>query len=173
MYYQEAAQYWIKATAHSPYYAKNGLETSPSHGRWLHFDTDEQSNVAAALLNSSLFYAYFVAFGDCFHVTDALVSAFQVPDEAWRDTNLIDNGRLLMRALQEGATRKTITSRQGDTVARIEYDEYYASACKGIIDSIDQRLAICFGLNPEEADAISAFDLKFRVGSESEELTDD
>lgn len=93
VYYQEAAQYWIKATSHLPFYAKNGVETSPSHGRWLHFDTAQAATVAAAVLNSSLFYAYFIAFGDCFHVTDTLVAAFPVPDEAWRDKQLISAGK--------------------------------------------------------------------------------
>lgn len=169
VYYQEAAQYWIKATSHLPFYAKNGVEMSPSHGRWLNFDTAQGATVAAAVLNSSLFYAYFIAFGDCFHVTDTLVVAFPVPDEAWRDKQLISAGKLLMQALKKGAVRKSITSRQSGRVDRIEYDEYYAGSCKDIIDSIDQRLAVYFGFVADEADAISAFDLQFRVNGESEE----
>ena len=173
VYYQEAAQYWIKATSHLPFYAKNDVETSPSHGRWLYFDTAQGSVVAAAVLNSSLFYAYFVAFGDCFHVTDALVSAFPVPDQAWCDKQLIAAGKLLMQALKRGAARKVITSRQAGRIDRIEYDEYFVSSCKDIIDAIDDRLATCFGFTPEEVDAISAFDLQFRVSGEDEALTDD
>jgi hypothetical protein len=172
VYYQESAQYWIKAASHLPFYAKNGLVTSPSHGRWLHFTTEQNATVAAALLNSSLFYAYFVAFGDCFHVTDTLVSVFAVPDQTWHDEQLIANGKLLMLALKRGATRKTIMSRQGTNIDQIEYDEYNAGACKRIIDAIDQRVAHCFGFSQQEADAVSTFDLKFRMGGESSLVND-
>ena len=172
VYYQEAAQYWIKATSHLPFYAKNGVEMAPSHGRCLHFDTAQGSVVAAAVLNSSLFYAYFVAFGDCFHVTDTLVSSFPVPDEAWHDEHLIVAGQQLMQALKKGAIRKTINSRQAGRVDQIEYDEYFAGSCINIIDSIDQRLAACFGFALDEVDAITSFDLQFRVSGDRSDVAD-
>lgn len=77
-----------------------------------------------------------------------------------------------MQALKEGAGRKTINSRQSGRVDQIEYDEYYVGSCKDIIDSIDQRLAACFGFVADEVDAISAFDLQFRVNGESEGAAD-
>ncbi len=173
VYYQEAAQYWVKATSHLPYYAKNGEEAAPSHGRWLYFDTAGHAAVASAILNSSLFYAWFVTFGDCFHVTDTLVSAFPVPESAWADRELVALNAQLMKQLKRGAARKVIVSRQGRRVDRIEYDEYYSGGCKELIDSIDQRLAVHFSFTQAEIDAICAFDLKFRVGAEAEEIADD
>ncbi|MEM5364830.1 DNA methyltransferase [Paraburkholderia azotifigens] len=168
-FYQEAAQYWIKATSHLPFYAKNGEETAQSHGRWLFFESAKDAAVATAILNSSLFYSYFVAFGDCFHVTDLLVSRFPVPESAWNDDDLVSLNRQLMSQLKTGASRKVISSRQGDRVDRIEYDEYYSNTCKDLIDSIDERLGKHFDLSPSEVDAICAFDLKFRVGMSLED----
>ena len=167
VYYQEAAQYWIKATSHLPYYAKNGHETAPSHGRCLYFDTSEKAAVVAAALNSSLFYAYFVAFGDCFHVTDSLVSAFPLPRSAWMDQRLATLSRRLMQKLVQHAARKTITSRQTNGYDIIEYDEYFVSKCKDVIDEIDVCLAGHLGCTEEQTDAIGSFDLKFRVGEDS------
>ena len=66
-----------------------------------------------------------------------------------------------------------ITSRQAGRVDRIEYDEYCVSSYKGIIETIDDRLAAHFGFTPVEVDAISAFDLQFRVSGDAGELTDD
>jgi hypothetical protein len=164
VYYQEASQYWIKATSHIPFYAKNGVEGDPSHGRWLYFETPELADVVTAVLNSSLFYAYFVAFGDCFHVTDALVSGFRVPESALGDKQLEFLAQQLMQELQSGAVRKKIESRQGGAIDEIAYDEYSASAYKSTIDQIDERLAAHCGLTLVELDAVCAFDLKFRVG---------
>ena len=167
VYYQEAAQYWVKATSHVPFYAKNGQPGDPSHGRWLYFETPQLAAVGTAILNSSLFYAYFVAFGDCFHVTDGLVSAFRVPDAALTDTELAGLSAKLMQELKSGAVRKTISSKQGGVVDQIEYAEYTASSSKDTIDLIDQRLAQHFGLSNAELEAVCAFDQKFRIGSGS------
>lgn len=165
VYYQESAQYWVKATSHVPFYAKNGQQSDPSHGRWLYFEMPQLAAVVTAILNSSLFYAYFVAFGDCFHVTDGLVSAFRVPDAALNDEELVRLSNRLMLELQNGAVRKTISSRQGGVVDQIEYAEYSASGCKDTIDLIDQTLARHFGFSNAELEAICAFDQKFRIGS--------
>ena len=107
------------------------------------------------------------------HVTDTLVSAFPVPDEAWLDEDLIESSGQLMQKLKGDATRKTITSRQAKRVDIIEYDEYNAGACKGIIDAIDRRLGFLLDLTPLEIDAITTIDLKFRAGSEIAGLTSD
>ncbi len=165
VYYQESAQYWVKATSHVPFYSKNGQQSDPSHGRWLYFEMPHLAAVVTAILNSSLFYAYFVAFGDCFHVTDGLVSTFRVPDAALNDEELVRLSNRLMLELQNGAVRKTISSRQGGVVDQIEYAEYSASGSKDTIDLIDQTLARHFGFSNAELEAICAFDQKFRVGS--------
>ncbi|MCA1597617.1 MAG: hypothetical protein LC769_01120, partial [Chloroflexi bacterium] len=38
IFYQEATQYWVKATVELPYYAKNGVVGTPAHGRFMYFD---------------------------------------------------------------------------------------------------------------------------------------
>jgi hypothetical protein len=169
VYYQEAAQYWIKATSHVPFYAKNGQQGDPSHGRWLYFDSPQLAHVATAALNSSLFYSYFVAFGDCFHVTDGLVSAFKVPEAALVDTELARLSSQLMQELKSNATRKMISSKQGGAVDQIEYDEYSATAHKVTMDQIDRRLAEHYELTQCELDAVCAFDIKFRVGASNDD----
>ena len=60
LFYQEATCYWVKATVGLPYYAKNGVVGPPAHGRYLYFDQPDMAHAVCALLNSSLFYAYFV-----------------------------------------------------------------------------------------------------------------
>ena len=165
VYYQEASQYWIKATTHIPYYAKNGLRGDPPHGRWLYFDSDRTATIVAAAMNSSLFYCHFVAFSDCFHLPDGLVSAFRLPGLDRDDSGLVSIGRELMQALEYSAIRKNIVSRQGALMDRIEYDEYSIAEQKEFVDLIDKELASRLALTQLELDAILSFDLKFRMGS--------
>jgi hypothetical protein len=56
VFYQESAQYWVKATVGIPYYAKNGHVGAPAHGRQLFFNDEACAKIAFAVLNSSLFY---------------------------------------------------------------------------------------------------------------------
>ena len=67
----------------------------------------------------------------------------------------------LMKDLQEKSKRRVYEYKTG----RVEYDEFYPSLSKGVIDKIDQRLAETFQLNDDEIDFLVAYDLKYRMGA--------
>ena len=166
IFYQEATQYWTKATLGLPYYAKNGRVGAPAHGRYLYFDDEALAHSASAVLNSSLFYLYFIAFSDCFHLSDTLVSNFPVPDALMTDKRLVELNEELMEDLTHNAVRKTIETKDGDTIS---YAEFNASASKPIIDRIDAALARHYGFTDEELDFIVNYDIKYRLGADVDE----
>ena len=135
IFYQEATEYWTKATVGLPFYAKNGIVGPPAHGRHLYFEAERPAHVVSAILNSSLFFTYFVAFGDCFHLSDTLVSNFPVAPHLLEDLTLVGLNQRLMNSLRENAERKRIATKDEDT---IEYDEFYGWKSKSIIDEIDR-----------------------------------
>ena len=155
-------QYWAKATVGLPYYSRDGEVAAPAHGRHLYFGNDEQSFIACAILNSSLFYVYFIAYGDCFHLSDSLVKTFPIVAATMADRKLASLGRELMNSLKQGATRKSIQTRDG---YEIGYDEFNGAASKHIIDEIDKLLGSYIGLNEDELDFIVNYDIKYRMGS--------
>jgi hypothetical protein len=165
VFYQEATQYWAKATSMLPFYAKNGVRSAPSHGRYIYFEKSVQAQAATALLNSSLFYSYFVAYSDCFHLSDTIAANFPVTATLLGDAKLSNLNKLLMVELANHAERKMITSRNAGAVDRIEYDEFYGLHSKPNIDKIDLRLADLFGFTDEETDFIINYDIKYRMGS--------
>jgi hypothetical protein len=166
IFYQEATQYWVKATVGLPHYAKNGTVDAPAHGRYLYFAKPETAHAVGAVLNSSLFYAYFIAYGDCFHLSDGLVSGFPVNEAILSDPTLVELNKGLMKDLRTNATRKTINTKDGDCIT---YDEFYCSASKPIIDEIDRVLAGHYGFTNAELDLAMNFDIKFRIGQNGEE----
>ena len=166
IFYQEATQYWTKATLGLPYYAKNGRVRAPAHGRYLYFDDEALANAASAVLNSSLFYLYFIAFSDCFHLSDTLVSNFPVPGALLADKRLAKLNEELMGNLTHNAVRKTIETKDGD---KISYAEFYAGASKPIIDRIDAALARHYGFTDEELDFIVNYDIEYRLGADVDE----
>lgn len=165
VFYQESTQYWLKATVGLPYYAKNGRVGAPAHGRSLFLTNEARAHSTCAILHSSLFYTYFISFGDCFHVTDKLVTQFRVPAGALTDRKLSVLGRKLMRDLKKYAERKTIETKSEDS---IRYDEFRVGESKAIIDEIDHVLARHYGLTEEELDFTTNYDFKYRMGAVAE-----
>ena len=123
------------------------------------------ANSASAVLNSSLFYLYFIAFSDCFHLSDTLVSNFPVSDALMTDKRLAKLNEELMEDLNHNAVRKTIETKDGD---KISYAEFNASVSKPIADKIDAALARHYGFSDEELDFIVNYDIKYRLGADAD-----
>src|SRR5262249_25498697 len=156
----EATQYWIKATVGLPYYAKEDQVGAPAHGRFIYLSNADLAYAVGALLNSSLFYVYFIAFGDCFHLSEGLVTEFPITKAISEDTNLILQSKKLMTDLTANAERKVIRTSDGK---QISYDNFYGSKSKPIIDEIDRVLAQHYGFTDEELDFIINYDIKYRM----------
>jgi hypothetical protein len=165
IFYQESTEYWVKATVGLPYYRCNGKTGAPPHGRYLYFHNARTANAAYAILNSSVFYSYFVCYGDCFHLSDTLVSVFPVPPSAISDARLADLGGALLGDVTENAEVKQIKTKSGD---KISYAEFFGWKSKNLIDQIDARLASLYGLADEELDFTCNFDAKFRLAQNDE-----
>ncbi|CAN5267160.1 hypothetical protein BH11PLA2_BH11PLA2_37110 [soil metagenome] len=163
VFYQEATGYWVKATLGLPYYSKDGDVGAPAHGRYVFCKDADSAACVSAILNSSLFYAYFIAYGDCFHLSDTLVESFPIMNAMADDTELAELGRELNKSLKSNAVRKTINTRDGSVIT---YAEFFAAASKDIIDKIDRRIATIYGLSESESEFIINFDIKYRMGQE-------
>ncbi len=166
IYYQEATNYWMKATCTIPYYKKNGVAMPPAHGRFLHFRDEVTARAVMALMNSSLFYVWFATFSDGFHLSHALVKEFPVDRELFA----LDALPLLAIRLEQDiqahariSTRNTkpVPGKEGHL---IELAEYRMSYSKGILDEIDGVLAEHYGLNEKELDFVINYDIKYRMG---------
>ena len=164
VFYQEAMQYWAKATYGLPFYSKNGAEGAPPHGRYLFTEEPSPAQCISAIINSSLFYVYFVTYGDCFHLSDKMVRDFPVADSIMKDADLARLTHALMKDLHGNAQRKTIGTQTGDSIM---YEEFFAGRSKLIIDDIDRVLAQNYGFTEEELDFIVNYDIKFRIGREA------
>ncbi|MGD8442478.1 MAG: hypothetical protein PVI94_03210 [Desulfobacterales bacterium] len=162
VFYQEATQYWMKATIGLPYYEKNGVVAAPAHGRYVFLNSHELAETICAILNSSLFYVYFIAYSDCFHLNDKLVKNFLLPSKATADDRLQKLGRDLQDDLVGNSLHKTITTRDG---SEISYAEFKVWKSKPIIDEIDRILAEHYQFTQEEYDFLINYDAKYRLSS--------
>ena len=166
IFYQEATGYWIKSLDGLPYYNKNGKVSSPAHGRYIYFRKGSDADVINSVINSSILFFYFCVLSDGYHLGDWLVKNFPIQEEILNDKNFIDIAKRLSKDLVKNASRKSLSTKDGD---QITYDELDGVSSKPIIDEVDRILARYYGLTEEELDFIINYDVKYRMGAELEE----
>lgn len=109
-----------------------------------------------SLLNSSLFFFYWVVVSDCWHITAKELSNFRVE---LNDINFFEFEKLainLENRLEE--TKEYIGTKQTDYA-------YKHKLCKSKIDDIDVALSKVYNLTNEELDYIINYNLKYRMSN--------
>ncbi len=168
LYYQEATNYWTKATLRIPFYCKNGIVMTPPHGRLLFFHDSDTAYIVMALMNSSLFYLWFATYADGFHLAHALVKSFPLAKTLLTNNRLV---HLAQQLEQDIVAHKRISTRNIKTARNharcgtsIELEEYAMVHSKPLLDSIDRILAEHYALDNTDLTFILHYDLKYRMG---------
>jgi len=162
LYYHNAPRYWIRATKEAPYfYNDRGGEGISTQVKQLTRINDEYQYFYLGLLNSSLFYLWFIAYSDSRHLNAREIQFFPTPNEAIKSEDYHGVVDALMSDYERNKHRKeTVYANTG----RVVYDEYYPKLSKPIIDQIDTILAKHYGFTEEELDYIINYDIKYRMG---------
>lgn len=171
VYYQEATNYWTKATCCVPFYKKNGLMMEPPHGRFLFFRHEHLARIVMALMNSSLFYLWFATYSDGFHLSHTLVKEFPIAEELSELKELSSLSVGLeedIRAHAHMSTRNTQSPNgQKKSNDLIEIEEYRMGQSKALLDEIDRVLAHYYHFTSDELEFIIHYDNKYRMGREN------
>lgn len=116
------------------------------------FETSEEADYCYCLINSSLFWWYWIACSDCWHVSKEL-NGFRTPmlDNYMEATALASN---LMRRLEE--TKVYVGTKQ------TQY-EYKHKECMEEIHAIDDYINRVYGLTEEEGEYIKNFAIRYRT----------
>lgn len=163
IYYGTGVQYWIKAMDKSAAEIDNSSRKS-SGEKVLFIKSKYKKQVFTAILNSSLFYWYFLSFSDCRNLTKNTIKSFPFNYEMMSEKEedlLIKLSEKLMRDYIINSTIKECTYA---TTGTIQYREYYPKRSKKIIDEIDKVLGEYYGLSKEELDFLINYDIRFRIG---------
>ena len=163
--FHNAPQYWIRATDFVPYFwnERDGQKQSVQI-RDLRVTEKTHALALCALLNSSLFYWWFIISSDCRHLNIREIINFpfapQIMDRA-KMIELSEIAQELMCHYQSHAIRKETNYK---TTGKVVYDEFYPRHSKSIIDRIDRILGEHYGFSDEELDYIINYDIKYRMG---------
>lgn len=137
------ACFWIKA-----------FSFNPGSKEYKGFGYDEQKKgYMLCLLNSSLYFLFWILTSDCWHITSKELKHFRVNFENVDFETFTLLGCQLENKLEQ--TKEYIGSKQ------TKY-EYKHKLCKQVIDEIDNALGIVYHLNQKEVEYIKNFASKYR-----------
>ena len=144
IYLNMRATFWIKAFLN---------EHKGSEYKKLSTRTPETSNFVICLLNSSLFWWYWICVSDCWHITKKELRGFKVPEI----TNFNTSNELAVRLENKLEETKLFVGTK-----QTEY-EYKHKRCIDEIHAIDDYINELYGLTLEESLYIKSFAYRYRV----------
>ncbi len=168
LHYHRSPRYWIRAMDFEQYFKSATRSKSIHHFRDLYVTNVEMAKLIGAVMNSSLYFFWFMTVGNGRNLTGDDVKNLPVGTPTSEIIQSI--GNLFDRLMEDYKKNSVIRVRKAQ-----EYQEFDQSASKPIIDEIDRVLAQHYGFTDEELDFIINYDIKYRMGqgAESDEGEDD
>ena len=168
--YTRKLQYFIQFFEQSPIiYDSNRIVIEPSELKEINFNSLVQKEIALALLNSNLFFWFFIAFSDCRNVNSREILRFPVELNQFESSTIIKLRELSYKLMNDFKENAIFQFRNDKRAGLLEIESFQPRLSKSIIDEIDTILAQHYGFTPEELDFIINYDIKYRMGKELEE----
>lgn len=161
VHYYRSPLYWIRGMDFLPHFKSDSASRSVHHFKDFNVMDREAAPFVGAVINSTLFYIWFIAFGNGRNVTLDDVLSFPLP-QIKVDYDPYDE---LFAKLMESYQDNSVLRKRRDGV---EYQEFYPAKSKSIMDQIDAVLARTYQLTADELDFVVNYDIKFRMGSEND-----
>jgi hypothetical protein len=155
--------YWRIFTDFQPFFTQNGRRMSSSTEAFVAFDCRETLALATGVLNSNLYWFFYVAFSSFHHVNAPDIYQFPID---FQEFDAQDRAQLLSataRVLEDFQRRSEIRQRvhRGGRVCHTQ--TFFPSLSKPLVDDIDRLLARHYGFDADELDFIINYDIKYRA----------
>ena len=165
--YHNAPVNWIRSHTFVPYFcSERDGEGITTQLKSVSFDNGKQVKVGSCILNSSLFFIWWITNSDCYHLNKPEIVNFKYQYDKGVEKEICSVADRLAKDMKKKSIRRVYNYK---TTGRVEYDEFYMKLSKPIIDEIDKVLARHYGFTEEELDFIINYDIKYRMGDELNE----
>ena len=170
IYYTRKLRYFVQFFDFVPkIFDANKRRIEPSELKDLCLDSDDNRDVTLAVLNSSLFFAFFTSFSDVRNVNRREIELFPI------DLNAISGA--IVRELAKRARLLMVDYNKKSSYLTNDYKDhgilkiqtFQPRESKPIIDEIDRVMAQHYGFTDEELDFIINYDIKYRMGRDTGE----
>ncbi|MGQ9822766.1 MAG: hypothetical protein ACUVQK_12960, partial [Thermogutta sp.] len=160
-HYHRSPRYWIRSMDFEQYFKSDTRSRSVHHFRDLCFVDRAEGKCVCGILNSSLYFFWFMAICNGRNLTSTDVERFPVGSiDSAVQKQLISLFDLLMKDY-----KKNWFIRER---ADCKFQEFRPSLSKWIIDEIDSTLGQHYGFTVEQVNFIINYDIKYRMGHEDE-----
>jgi hypothetical protein len=164
--YNDAPVNWMRSHVFIPYFrSERDGEIISRHLKKMHFDSREMCECGSAVMNSTLFFLWWISHSSCYNLNTPEFTSFRLDIDAKLMNELSRINKRLTKDVRTHSRRRVYVYK---TTGRVEYDEFYMKLSKPIIDEIDAVLAEHYGFTAEELDYIVNYDIKYRMGDELE-----
>ena len=168
--YTRKLQYFIQFFEKPPIiYDNNRIVIEPTELKEINFNSQEQKEIALAILNSSLFFWFFITFSDCRNVNSREILKFPIAFNHFDSSTTNKLRKLSLRLMGDFQENAIFQLRNDKRAGLLEIESFQPRLSKSIIDEIDTALAEHYGFTTEELDFIINYDIKYRMGKELEE----
>ncbi|MGM9755968.1 MAG: Eco57I restriction-modification methylase domain-containing protein [Parabacteroides sp.] len=155
---------WIRSHSFVPFFSsERDGEGVTTQLKAIPFDKEMDIKIASAIINSSLFFIWWIVNSDCYHLNKPEITEFKYKKNTDSDKELSVLADKLSKDMLAKCKRRIYNYK---TSGKVEYDEFYMKLSKPIIDEIDKVLAKHYGFTEEELDFIINYDIKYRMGDE-------
>ena len=165
MYYGYGVQYWIKAMCMSAADIDGNARKSTGEKN-MHFKKEYSSKIFTLILNSNLFYWYFVLFSDCRNLTRTVISRMPIDLAELSAPDINDLCLLTDDLMDDYIKNSTLKRANYSGTGELVYREYSVRKSKSIIDKADEALGRVYGLSNDEIHFIQNYDVRFRLGDD-------
>ena len=127
------------------------------------FDEKSARHFVHAVLNSSTYYLFFCTYTDTRHINPSDVSEFPLDLTSFSTETKVRLADLSVKLSKSCAAHTSHWRKSGLLIDSID-----SKPSKPILDEIDKVLAVHYGFTAEELDFILNYDIKYRLGRNSE-----
>ena len=166
VYYRtDGGLYWKVFTDFPPAFNLNGKKGHSSRETWFTLLKKEHVRPAIAALSSNVFWWWYTVTSNVRHLNPFDVQNFPLPETALADPAMQALGGRYLHDLEKNSTMLVREQKQTGTT---ETQSFKIQKSKPILDEIDTVLAGHYGFTAEELDFILNYDIKYRLGRDTE-----
>jgi hypothetical protein len=169
VYYYRSPLYWIRGMDFLPIFESATATRSVHHFKDFNVSNEKYIKSVGCIINSSLFYLWFIVYGNGRNVAlrDIQTFPFDVEQLSSQQGGILNE---LFTKLMQDYKDHSLTKIRKDGV---KFQEFYPSYSKPLMDEIDHMLAKHYDFTDEELDFIINYDIKYRMGQDIREVDEE
>ena len=164
--YHSVGRYWLKAFDFVPIFnnEKSGVTRSTKY-KSIYFRPELDRNIVIAIINSSLFYWFWIVMSACRDFTKKDISEFPFSANNLSNVDYQELDALIKQLMDSYQSNSRIIETNGVN-GKTTLQEFHPKHNKPIIDELERIIGRIYGLDDAEIEFICNYDLRFRMSDE-------